>query len=117
MRQSTFRIDFGLVMGPYSGYTDGQQWNGWAWPYFTRAVADQIMADFPGASYHARSDCYRFPYEDANGDVQDIYVVAGEDHVVDGVPVRLYPIGAGEWTWDDAAAWPSKEEQRVHEPA
>jgi hypothetical protein len=105
MRPGTFSIDAGAILGPYPGYADGQEWNGWAWPYFTREVADQIAAEHGNASYHEATDTYSFYVED-DGHLEDIYEVMGEDHVVDGVVMHLYAIGAGEWTWDDEGEWP-----------
>lgn len=44
MFKSKFQIDDGPI---YEGYTNGNHWNGWACPYFTREVADQIAMLLP----------------------------------------------------------------------
>lgn len=41
-----FKGKFQIEDGPiYEGYTNGNHWNGWACPYFTREVADQIARE------------------------------------------------------------------------
>lgn len=38
-----FKGKFQIEDGPiYEGYTNGNHWNGWACPYFTREAADEI---------------------------------------------------------------------------
>lgn len=42
MFKSKFQIEEGPI---YEGYTKGNHWNGWACPYFTKEVADQIARE------------------------------------------------------------------------
>lgn len=108
LRRGMFSIDDGggdTALGPYAGYTRGQTWNGWACPYFTKEVADQLAAlwnreptNGMGCTYDAASDTYTFL--DTQNDMEpDTYT--GEDHEVNGQTLRLYPIGNGSWVWDE----------------
>jgi hypothetical protein len=67
--QSQFTLDGDTV---YTGFTFGEQWNGWAVPYFERATAERIAADTG----------------------MDIGEPSTRPQVV-----GLYPVGAYEWTW------------------
>jgi hypothetical protein len=42
MFKSKFQIEDGPI---YEGYTNGNHWNGWACPYFTRQIAEQIARE------------------------------------------------------------------------
>lgn len=99
MKKSLFTIDG--FEGIFEGYTQGQHWNGWACPYFTKEVAETIMnannkyadEDFK-MSYNADTDTFVRPYdEDENEEFQGIDI--------DGI--HLYPIGTMCWIWDDLA--------------
>lgn len=57
MRKTKFYI--GESENIYEGYTDGRLWNGWACPYFTKEVADEMMADHNEVMYYEeRLDAY-----------------------------------------------------------
>ena len=92
----------------FEGYTAGHTWNGWACPYFTAAVAQQLVDLWTKAesatlhaSYDAISDTYSFLDEDGM-DEPDTYRV--EPHEVEGQIAILYPIGNGCWCWDEIKA-------------
>ena len=109
MRKSRFYID--TNEGEFEGYTGGYLWNGWATPYFTKEVADEILEtqnkayidcgmDKDGcyAVYNAEKDQYEF-YEPEYYDGP--YTVEGEDfETVDG-KLHLYGIGTACWIWDE----------------
>lgn len=119
MRKTRFCIEGGP---PYVGYTDDQHWNGWAVPYFEKAVADRMVADYTAdgqfqAFYDAAADTYHFQMEagvpfgkvvktGSNGmhyyDGWDSF--RGVDVVVNGQKMHLYPIGAGYWCWEEVNA-------------
>ena len=115
MRKTRFYID--TNEGEFEGYTTGYLWNGWATPYFTKEVADEILnsqnkaySDFGMdkdgcyAAYNAEKDQYEF-YEPEYYDGP--YTVEGEDcETVDG-KLHLYGIGAACWIWDEV-----EEEQK-----
>ena len=88
----------------YAGYTTGQTWHGWAMPYFTKEVADQICEPWNtagqsmSATYDAATDTYTF-CDPEGGMEPDSYT--GADYVADGQALHLYDIGAGCWVWDE----------------
>ena len=108
MRKSRFGID--SYEGEFVGYTTGYLWNGWATPYFTKEVADEILKinnqvyidngmDKVGyyAVYNAEEDQYEF--YDPDLDEPDVF--EGEYcETVDG-RLHLYGIGAYCWIWDE----------------
>lgn len=96
MRETKFQIEDGPI---YEGYTKGNHWNGWACPYFTREVADQIArevnADAPDCTmcYDKANDAFAYKgYME-----EEVVIFKGEN--IQGK--HLYPIGAYSWIWDD----------------
>jgi hypothetical protein len=92
-------------LGPYDGYTAGQTWNGWARPYFTREVADQLAAlwnanpaNGMSGTYDPATDSYTF--RDPRSAMEP-ETFQGETHTDGGTPLHLYPIGNGSWVWDE----------------
>jgi hypothetical protein len=86
MRKTRFGIDTNEE--EFVGYTTGALWNGWATPYFTKEVADEILAiqnqsyidnkmDKDGyyAIYNAEKDQYEFH----EPDLDSPEVFEGED--------------------------------------
>ena len=92
MFKSKFQIEDGPI---YDGYTNGNHWNGWACPWFTKEVADQIAtevnADAPYCTMHYDKANDAFVYK-AKGDDECIYKANTQG---------LYPIGNGDWRWDN----------------
>ena len=79
----------------HSAYLDpAEDWNGWACPYFERAEVERMAAWLPefddSLVYDEESDAFRTTY-----DPDLVETFSGTD--IDGR--RLYPIGAGSWTW------------------
>lgn len=99
MKKSLFYIDGGPV---YTGYTNGDRWNGWATPYFTFEEAQKIQAEFSRGTdcpmlYDVMKDEFRIQYDD-----DEPYIWEGEDIItVDGIK-HLYGIGAYSHIWDEA---------------
>lgn len=105
MKKSLFTIDG--FEGIFEGYTQGQYWNGWACPYFTKEVAETIMnannkcadVDFR-MSYNADTDTFSRPYDE-----EEVEEFKGID--IDGL--HLYPIGTMCWIWDDLADYQTSQ--------
>ena len=99
MFKSKFQIEDGPI---YDGYTNGNHWNGWACPWFTKEVADQIAmevnADAPYCTMHYDKVNDAFVYK-ANGDDECVYKANEKG---------LYPIGNGYWRWDDLSEMESE---------
>ena len=119
MKKTTFEIE-PLEGQAFEGFTEGQRWNGWACPLFTRDESDRLVGAWNAlgykADYDSAADMYRFAPIDRFGDPDpDLSDEEEAEHfgsfVVDGM--TLYPIGAGAWIWEevqDAAA------SRIPEP-
>ena len=85
----------------YDGYDEEYSWNGWACPWFTKEVGEQIASDLGGLmKFDANKDTfvYTYPYEDGS-DVEVDYFVGADIETVDGTK-HLYPIGNKSWIWD-----------------
>jgi len=82
------------------GYTMGFLWNGWAMPVFTKENAAKVLEGI-GAKhrYDEASDTFTFLVDENDGEETS----EGSIIHVDGVPVKVYSIGAGSWTWDEVS--------------
>lgn len=99
MHRTIFTID-GFAPA-YIGYTDGSRWNGWATPYFEKAEALAVMADYNKGTetpmfYNEEYDTfYHFGNDSYDGEMWK-----GADYnTKDGIK-HLYGIGAYCWVWD-----------------
>ena len=93
-RKAKFEIEG--VEGQFEGWTDGRRWNGWAMPAFEFTVAQEVAKAFE-ARYDQRRDCFITRSQEDEAEVwqaQDISVLGG-------AVLRVFPIGAGAWIWDD----------------
>ncbi len=94
----------------FPGFTTGKTWNGWACPYFTKKVADQVMEktnyaaslnmanDTRPAVYDPERDAYIFYSGTGADEEQEVYAA----EMIGGK--KLYPIGGGSWTWSKEGA-------------
>lgn len=114
--------EFETKAGPFDGYTNGDNWNGWATPRLTKQAALSLVQAFnrakPGtAEYVKASDTFRFTQDDttlneqdnltpaqleADGGVPMVDEYKGETYMVDGNTLTLYAIGSYRWTWNVA---------------
>lgn len=82
-------------------YMNGDVWNGWAMPYFTKAVAERVMEQqnatdgLPAMHYDKKLDAFV-----VGGDEVEVY--EGEEITVEGKKVTVYGIGTGSWVWEKA---------------
>lgn len=84
----------------FSGFSAGQEWNGWQCPFFTFEEGQRILAAqntlSPGSSYYNEAkDAFIFNFQD------EIEEYLGE--MINGQ--KLYPIGNGIWIWEEANSW------------
>jgi hypothetical protein len=121
MRKARFGID--SREEEFVGYTTGALWNGWATPYFTKEVADEIMKiqnqsyveygmdkDGYRAVYNAEKDQYEFYDPDLEEpEIFDMEIC----ETVDG-KLHLYGIGAYCWIWDEIEEEKEIEEEQVY---
>ena len=82
----------------FSGLTFGGRWNGWEIPYFTKAVALEIVALMPDHLRYSE-DIDSFIYNDleATGDEDCNEYFFGEDFNGE----KYYSIGGCSWCWDE----------------
>lgn len=112
MRKSLFTIDgFEAI---FEGYTDGRHWNGWACPYFTKKVADDIMHvnnKLNDEEYHMHYNAETDTFSRTSGfeEIED------EFQGVDINGLHLYPIGTMCWIWDDLADYQNEQSKMLME--
>lgn len=89
---------------PLEAWTDGEEWNGWATPYFEYSVGLDLVTQYnrraghtpPPAWYDAVADEFCFILDgEVDPECYGAVTLPGEGH-----PARLYPIGARNWIWD-----------------
>src|SRR5262249_26839777 len=83
----------------FEGWSDGQLWNGWEKPRFEFAVCREILR-WMGDE--------RARFEDA----ADAFVTVADEEqerwsaeeitISDGSRMKVYPLGAGSWIWEEA---------------
>lgn len=102
LKQTKFTIDT-LEGQTFSGYTLGEEWNGWACPYFTFEQANKLLETYRSIkTYEGKS--LRAYYE-LDKDVF-CFEVDSYDEMLEFSPVevegkKLYPIGVGDWIWEE----------------
>lgn len=83
---------------PYQAFTSGHRWNGWECPYFAFEVAKKIAQDMPGLQYEPETD--EFVMEDHSApEGEGLERFSSSVINVDGVPTKVYAIGAWSWCW------------------
>jgi hypothetical protein len=108
-REATFDIDGMFVDLP--GFTAGRRWNGWACPFFPHESCVAIITRIPGSSFDPEREAFFIPREDAGPGDEPVEVYLPETIMVDGQPIRVWAIGAGSWTWEEAS--PPRDSQRA----
>lgn len=94
---SIFEID--CVEKKFSGYHQEESWNGWKVPYFTFAVAVDVLKAFEVQwKYDSVTDSFKHWVEGESEDSEEAVTEAG----IKTPYGTLYGIGAMYWTWDEA---------------
>lgn len=87
----------------FEGWSDGRRWNGWAMPLFEFVSASAVVAvcDPHHGHFDGASDSFVTGKAD---DEQEFW--RGEIITLsDGSEAKVYPVGAGSWTWDEGEVW------------
>lgn len=99
MRKSFFSLD-ALGGTVFEAYTNEENWNGWACPYFSFEGAQRLAEAWRNsgwrAVYEEEGDAFAFWLQpEGEPDEPELYasVEIGRH--------RLYPIGAFSWTWEE----------------
>lgn len=95
MKQSIFTLE-ALPSYQFKGFTNGDEWNGWACPYFTFDEAVRIKnahnnAGLLDAYYDEQKDIFVFEFPDGSEEYKS--------DVINGNTV--YAIGNGAWIWEE----------------
>ncbi len=89
----------------FVGYTNGETWNGWACPLFEKAEAERVLEACRENGYNwvyvAETDAYRVSHEDDPEGVPEQF--EGFEIAMEGLSVKVYPIGAYCWIWEPAS--------------
>lgn len=85
----------------FPAYSDGNRWNGWVMPHFTKETAlDMLTASGNTFRFDAEQDAIIVERDDIGEDAE---IYQGEDIDTPEGRVHVYPVGAGMWTWDIAS--------------
>lgn len=87
------------VEGEFEGWTDGTLWNGWATPHFELTEAKKVIkALHPAkASFDEAKDAFITESPDGEQEVWE----ANQIKLPDGTQLKVYPVGAWAWCWDE----------------
>ena len=108
MRKGKVRLDVGKF---YECYLEDDHWNGWACPWFTEEVADEICRDMNNdLTSHLKLDkdigCrvggYHPPkYTEYDYAGESTYTYSMEEVDVGGQVLNLVPLGSWCWIWSE----------------
>lgn len=102
LKQGIVGADF-LDDKTFPCYTDGTLWNGFGVPLFELSVAKLVVQEANAGMPDDELVMVKFEGNDMmtlDDDTEGTYrLVEPEDHIVNGVEMRLYAVGDG-WTWD-----------------
>ena len=101
LREAKFSID-SLGNVEFAGYTTGEEWNGWAQPYFDFEQASRIVEAHRTAGERAWYDEGQDAFSFEMGDEVDTF----PSKFIEGQ--KLYPVGAGCWIWEELETRPAK---------
>lgn len=108
LKKAVFTI--GEYPKAYIGYTKGDDWNGWATPFFEKAEADKVAEGF--------NECAEFPmqYDEVydqfyilDTEADELEKWEGNDYPTTEGIKHLYGIGAYCWVWDEEEIKPIAE--------
>lgn len=98
-RRAKFNGDWMDPDEVYEGYCTDQRWNGWACPHFEFDEVLRMMENPTGwnVTYDAKSDTFTIIADE----IDEAEVIKPIMINVEGKEVKVYPIGAGGWCWDE----------------
>jgi len=104
--KGTFTLDTldGLV---FNGYSTGEMWNGWEYPYFERDEAENVLRASEANNYYWHYDAEADAFVVRSAEDPEDYepeVFSGVKVEIDGKEMILYGIGANTWTWRAVSA-------------
>ena len=94
------RATFSLLDSPdtFVAWTNGETWNGWEMPHFEFDEAKRLIAWLKDAKarYDRERNCFTTTAQDGEDSWQSCTIA-----ITDGSCIKVYPIGAGCWCWDE----------------
>jgi hypothetical protein len=83
----------------FEGWTNGQVWNGWSMPRFEYRVGVEILKSLGDgqARFDGKADAF-VTVSNGESEVWPAEQVA----IADGSQIKMYPLGAGSWIWEEA---------------
>jgi hypothetical protein len=85
--------------GVFDGWTDGKCWNGWEMPRFEKPEAERLIKWLEDK--RGRFDEVRDAFITISKDGEEDIWAAENVIVSDGGSLKVYPVGAGAWIWDE----------------
>ena len=89
-------------IGPFDAWSTGEEWNGWAAPFFERPEAERVLREFIATGgegkFDVAQDTFHF-LDDASKEWQEY---EGESVTTPLGSRTVYAIGVGDWIWDYA---------------
>ncbi len=102
-RKAQFGMD--AIEGIYEGYTNGDTWNGWACPSFEYSEAERVLnaSRINGFlwSYDNAKDKFIVWNKTEHPDKNAPEVFEAKEIDVEGHLIRVYPVGAYAWIWEE----------------
>lgn len=86
--------------GVFTGWSNGRLWNGWEMPRFGKAEAERLLAwvGDERAHFDEKRDAFVSVNQDGEEEVWSGEVIT----ITDGSGIKVYPVGAGAWIWEEA---------------
>jgi hypothetical protein len=84
----------------FDGWSNGHLWNGWGMPGFEFGVCAEILGWM--GDDRARHDGGRDAFTTVNQDGEEEVWPAEEMSITDGSRIKVYRLGGGSWTWEEA---------------
>ena len=83
----------------FAGWTNGENWNGFAKPHFEFAEAQRLMVwlKYAGARHDAARDAFVTVTMDGVEELWEATTIA----ITDGTRIKVYPVGAAAWCWGE----------------
>lgn len=87
----------------FQGFKNGNYWNGWECPVFTKEVSEKILNRFmrkqDEAFYDKEKDAFIVRFFECKDEEPEVF--EGTDIVVGGQTYHVYGIGSFSWCWDE----------------
>jgi len=83
----------------FEGWSNGELWNGWEMPRFELAVCREILKSL--GDDQARFDQVADACVTVSNEEEETWP-AEQITITDGSRIKVYPLGAGSWIWEEA---------------